>query len=223
MSVVTEFSVPAETFALAQTMTQIPEAEIRVERLATHSREWVMPVVTVTAPEIDAVEPTLEADPTVSSVTTLDETAHVGSFNVRWDEDVQQLVDLIVDQHGIVLDARARDEAWYLKLKFVSRDALEDFREYFLDRDYPFDLHRLYETERPNDREYDLTAEQREALVTALELGYFEVPRDANLEELAAELDISTNAASQRLRRATGNLSRNTLTSAFGDANDDGM
>lgn len=222
MSFVTEFSVPAESFALAHTMDVIPDATIRVERLATHSREWVMPVVTISAPEIGAVESTLEADPTVSKVKVLDETSGIGSFNVHWDEAVQELVDLVVNRHGIVLDARARDGIWHLKLKFVSREALEEFREYFLDRDYPFELRRLYETSGPTDREYDLTPEQRESLVTALDLGYFEVPRDGNLEELAAELGISTNAASQRLRRATGTLSRNTLTSSLSDGSDDG-
>lgn len=60
-------------------------------------------------------------------------------------------------------------------------------------------------------REYNLMAEQREVLITAEEKGYFSVPRDAQIEDIAAELDISPNAVSERLRRATGNLTRNTL------------
>lgn len=45
----------------------------------------------------------------------------------------------------------------------------------------------------------------------ALERGYFSVPRDAQIGDLADELGVSTNAVSQRLRRAMENLTRNTL------------
>lgn len=57
MSLVTEFGVPAESFPLAHTMNAVPGAEIRADRLATLSREWVMPIVTISAPGIGAVEP----------------------------------------------------------------------------------------------------------------------------------------------------------------------
>lgn len=51
-----------------------------------------------------------------------------------------------------------------------------------------------------------VTGEQREAVLTALELGYYEVPRHANLADVAAELGISHQALSERLRRAHGGL-----------------
>lgn len=47
-----------------------------------------------------------------------------------------------------------------------------------------------------------LTSEQYEALTEAIQYGYFEIPRDISLVELAAELDISHQALSERLRRA---------------------
>lgn len=108
-------------------------------------------------------------------------------------------------------EAEAVDRTWYLKLQFVDQEALEEFQTYFNERGYAFELQRMHHGTVPKEREYDLTPEQHEALVTALGMGYFSVPRDAQIEELADELGISTNAVSERLRRATGALTENTL------------
>ena len=47
--------------------------------------------------------------------------------------------------------------------------------------------------------------------MVALEAGYFEVPKQAGIEEIADELDITPQAMSQRLRRGHENLLKNTL------------
>lgn len=210
MSVITEFTILAEAFALEHTFDATPDAKIEIERLATHSREWIMPFLWATDENLDPVKTALENDPCVDELELLDDDGRVGYFNVQWTEDVQQLVDQIVDQHGIMQEAV--DGTWYLQLQFVDQEALEKFQTYFHDERYEFELQRMYPGTAPKEREYDLTPEQREALVTALEIGYFSVPREAQIEELAGELDISTNAVSERLRRATGTLTENTLT-----------
>lgn len=51
-----------------------------------------------------------------------------------------------------------------------------------------------------------ITDKQQEAMETALEMGYYETPREAALGELADELDISESAASQRLNAAETKL-----------------
>lgn len=211
MSVVTEFTIPASSFALGRTFEAVPDLTIEVERLATHSREWVMPFVWVTSGDLDAVEAALREDPTVGSLQRLDDTDGIAEFSVEWSEDVQALVDRIVDQRAVLQEAEAADGTWFLKLRFTDQEAVGEFRTHFQGRDYGFELRRLYEGRPPNEREYDLTTEQREALVTALERGYFDVPREAEGGDLADELGISTNAVSQRLRRATRNLTRNAL------------
>lgn len=225
MSVIAEFTVPAEAFALWQTFEAVPDVTVEVERLATHSREWVMPFVWVSSGDIDAAEDALRTDPCIAELQAMDAGEAVREFNVEWSEGVQQLVDQIVDQHGIVQEAEAVDGTWYLNLKFVDRDAVGDFQAYFDDQNSDFELQRIYDGTPPRERDYDLTPEQREVLVTALASGYFAVPRKAKSSDLAEELGISTNAISQRLRRATGNLTRSTLevasTGEPGDEADD--
>lgn len=212
MSVITEFTVPAAAFGLQHTFETVPDATIEIERLATHSREWVMPFLWVSSDDLDAAERALRDDPSIDELQVIDATETVGEFNAKWSEGVQELVDQIIDQHGIMQEAEAANGTWYLKLKFVDQDAVSEFQTYFREREYDFELQRLYEGTPPKEQEYDLTPEQREVLVTALETGYFSVPRNAQSSDLADELDISTNAVSERLRRATGNLTRNILT-----------
>ncbi|MDG5820525.1 helix-turn-helix domain-containing protein [Natronococcus sp. A-GB7] len=212
MSVVAEFTIPADAFALEHTFDTVPDATVEIERLATHSREWVMPFLWVRSDDLEAVKHALEADPDIEGVRTLNLADGIGYFNVHWSEELQRLIDEVVDQHGIVQEAEAKDGRWYLKLKFVDESVLEEFQAHFRDRGHAFELQRLYRGIEPKERRYDLTPEQREVLTTAQEMGYFDVPRETQIEELAAELDISTNSVSQRLRRATDNLVRNTLT-----------
>lgn len=51
-----------------------------------------------------------------------------------------------------------------------------------------------------------VTSRQREVLEAAHRRGYFEVPRDVTLAELADELDVDTSTASTILRRGTSTI-----------------
>jgi hypothetical protein len=78
-------------------------------------------------------------------------------------------------------------------------------------------LRRIYSAADPDagdpalDDPIGLTPARRETLLTALEVGYFAVPRETTLVELAAELGISDQAVSERLRRAQAKLLTTTL------------
>lgn len=53
----------------------------------------------------------------------------------------------------------------------------------------------------PVARRWDLTPAQEAALETALEMGYFEIPRNATASEVSAALGIGKSAFLERLRR----------------------
>lgn len=53
---------------------------------------------------------------------------------------------------------------------------------------------------------HSLTARQREVLRTAIELGYYETPRGATHEDIAAELECSKSVVGQHLRRIEQSL-----------------
>lgn len=58
-----------------------------------------------------------------------------------------------------------------------------------------------------------LTDRQREALSVAVELGYYDVPRTASVEDVAAELDCAPSTASNHLRKAQARLARSVVDS----------
>ncbi len=62
-----------------------------------------------------------------------------------------------------------------------------------------------------------LTEPQREAIAEAYRQGYYDVPREISLEELANELDISHQALSERLRRANRVLAGEQLDDPTGE------
>ncbi|MFC7082479.1 helix-turn-helix domain-containing protein [Halorussus caseinilyticus] len=207
MSFVAEFSVSADDFALGDALAAVPEMQVEVERLATHSREWVMPFLWVSGGDPDAFGDALADDETVADVKTLDRLGDTRLYMVEWSESVKRLVDTMIDKHAIVQEAVARHE-WFLKLRFADENQLSAFYRHF---GPDFELHRKQRTTEPKHREFGLTPEQRETLVLASEMGYFSVPREATVEDLADHLGISTNSVSQRLRRAHDALVRNTL------------
>ncbi|RLM59951.1 helix-turn-helix domain-containing protein, partial [Halorubrum sp. Atlit-26R] len=99
-----------------------------------------------------------------------------------------------------VLPSGWRQTGW-----FADRDTFGEFSS-FWQRNADFQLLRLThddESEPPGD---GLTDRQREALRIAYERGYFEIPRQASLEDIAAELEISASSVSERLRRAQTEL-----------------
>lgn len=62
-----------------------------------------------------------------------------------------------------------------------------------------FDWSRERSVSRLSDR-------QREAVLAALDLGYYETPRQATHEDVAAELDCAPNTASEHLQKAEATL-----------------
>jgi predicted DNA binding protein len=63
-------------------------------------------------------------------------------------------------------------------------------------------VERLGDYDRRRSPQTVLTDRQREVVATATELGYYDVPRDATVADVAAELDITDSTVSTHLRKA---------------------
>lgn len=212
MSVVVEVTVPADAFALAQTLGRHPAQTVEAERVASHSPEWALPFLWVSGDDFEAFTETLCGDPTVEDASLVEESGGERLYKVLWDEAVLDLITEMIDRHATILEAEGNGGRWRLKLRFADGERLSSFRAYFAEVGRSFTVERLYHPTSPRQREYRLTPQQREALVMAARGGYFDIPRQQSIAELAEALGISSNAASQRLRRGSRNLVRNTLT-----------
>lgn len=212
MSVVAELAVEPDQFALSSALGAAPSVEVEFERSVTHSQEWIMPFLWVSGGDLAAFEAAVHEDPTVSEAVVMDRFDGVELYMLRWEHDVREMVNGIFDRSGILIEASGDHRQWSLVVQFVDYASLADLEEHFQRDDTPLQLKRLFTPDTPRRREHDLTSQQLETLVVAAERGYFDVPRQATLEDIARELDISSTAVSERLRRGLFTLVTNTLT-----------
>lgn len=205
------FRLDPEAVALRETFERLPDLQLEVERIAAHGTESTMPCLWTSGVDFDALDEALAADASVAAVLETSEFPAEKYYQIDWSEMVERRVDAFIDHEASVLEAAADVDGWRLRFRFVTREQFDAFREFLAARDYSFSLLDLAEPDAPRRWHGDLTPAQREALVVANELGYFDVPRAITTRELAAELSVSHQALSERLRRATGNLVDSTL------------
>jgi predicted DNA binding protein len=200
MSAFVKASVPADQFALAETFDQVPGVEFDAVRLVTHGSDRVVPLLWATNAETDIVADALASDSTVSSVELVSERNHDSLFRVAWTARVRFLTELLVAEGGAVVSARGTNDAWSFWILFPEREAVSS--TYDACEEYDVRIDRIQSLEDcPSLGGVHLTDAQFRTVKAALEKGYYEVPRQITLEELAVELDVSHQALSERLRR----------------------
>ncbi|AUX10298.1 HTH-10 family transcriptional regulator [Halalkaliarchaeum desulfuricum] len=141
--------------------------------------------------------------------------------------EVRDFVASSVDEEACVCpvfrerDCTANIESYkndflYVSITVPSRDVLSDIVATLRERGASVSLERIQSlsSEESEGRTVELdvstiTKKQREAIEMAVEAGYYDYSTEkAELEELAAELDISLSAFTQRLRAAESKLVR---------------
>lgn len=206
MSVIGDFTVPAEAFALAGALSAVPGMTVEADRLASHSRMDVLPFVWARGDERTAILEGFQSDRSVDSVTVVDEMDEELLLRVDWIEEVCRLIDDAVDHHAAILRAEATAGTWSLRVRFAREEMLSEFRSRFGDDGRGVEVQSIARPTRPRQSEFRLTADQREALAVAVRSGYFAIPRATSARELGDRLGISANAASERVRRGCETL-----------------
>lgn len=222
MNVLSEFTVPADEFVLADTLTAAPKMRIEIKRVVG-GETFVTPYFWASGGDFGAFERALADDEMVKEVLTLqeneepidevDDADEERFYRVRWEADVTNMVSAVADATATILEAVSVDgDRWEIKVLFPSEGDLTEFHEYCLEHEFDVTPQRIYHPENQQEEaEYGVTEEQQEALEAAYHAGYFHVPRAVTQEALAGELDISSNALSARLRRGYQSLVGNTL------------
>lgn len=213
MSTIAQFRVPVESFALREALPRAPDVEVEVERVATHGEDRVLPFLWASGEGLEAFHDALVDDPTVDNVELLSDLEDGHFYQMEWVESVEMLLYAITEYEAAVLKARAADGSWSLRVVFPDRDSVGEVHEFAKQEAIPLDLDGIYQLEETKRYgQYGLSEAQYETLVTALDSGYYEVPRETATADLADRLDVSQQAVSERLRRGHGNLVDNALT-----------
>lgn len=207
MSVHATVAVAPSEFVLGRTLTVAGDVRIELERVVPLEAR-LAPYLTVTAADPETVCDLVAAEPAVADA----ETVHRGDDEwvlcVRWGEHHSPLLAALSDADVACIEAVATHGTWHLTLRFHSHEGLAACYHRCVERDVRLTVERVRDAgdSRGSSGSTALTSAQREALATAYESGYFAVPRNVTLAELAEHLGISDTAASQRLRRGMQNL-----------------
>lgn len=208
MSVVGDFTIPAEAFALEQALSTVPEMTIEADHLTSHSPREVFPFLWAAGSDHERIQAALADDPSVTEVSIADETEGEALYRMVWEESFCELIHDMVDHHAAILDASAQADQWKLRLRFSTEEMLSSFQDHFHEQGHQFEVLQLHHPTEPRQRAFGLTTEQHEALLVAVNKGYFSVPRTASTQDVSETLGISANAASERIRRGTEQLIR---------------
>jgi len=218
MSIIAEFSVKSDDLALNHALTAAPQMIVEIEQVVATMEDRVMPYFWVSGGDHEDFEEAFQDDESVTNTTVIDEVEDARLYRAEWTKNVETIIYAYVELGATLMQAVGKADDWELRMRFDSYDSLSEFQDYCDENDISFELNRTQEQEQPMaSAQYDLTPTQRETLVTALEAGYYEVPRAVTMRELADELGVSQQTLSNRFRAAYTNLVTSTLTISHPD------
>jgi predicted DNA binding protein len=211
MSVIVEMEVVASDFELGRILDIVSGVRIEVETMVP-AGERAVPLFWVYDGDRSSFESSVRDHPAVDAVTEIDEFEDRTLYAIDWDVEFDHFFGAIVENDGHILAATGHSDAWQFELRFPGHDCLSEFRESLNGAGISFEVIRVYNPTRPDAGPwFGLTPTQREALVLAVESGYYDIPRTCTTVELAEKLGISDQAVTERLRRAIVNLVDNSL------------
>lgn len=212
MSVIAEFTVPAESFLLGETLSAVPDVTVEIQQVVAHSHTKLVPFFWVHHGDKEKFDALVRDDSTLEDVVLLDEFERGTSYRGTWTEHAGGIAYAYVEAGATILEATGQEEMWTLRLRFDVNEAVSRFHEYCREEDLSFTLNQLYRPSQPMaGGQYGLTPVQRETLVTAFERGYYDVPRTISMTDLATELGTTQQTLSKRFRQAHSNIIENTL------------
>lgn len=203
MSLIAEFDVSSPGIALSEAVSRTPEIELELIQQVGTDPERPYMFIWAEGPDLEAFERAMGADPTVAEIEPYARMDHQILYRMR----ITEAADVVcypmwVELGAEQLEAGWSEGRWHVRMRFPDRDALAECRGWCEDNGVEFELRRVFADDEAEARAIGLTAEQLEVLRVARDMGYFEIPRAASMAEVAAELGISSQAVSERLRRA---------------------
>lgn len=210
VSLVAEIELTGEHVPLVDLAVGFPSLTFTIEDGHTNDSGPSVLFLGVRGDDFAELEGTLAGAETVESMATITERDGERLYQIIYQTDDEFDLDLdrLALREAMVDSIRVTETGLLVRARFSSREELIAVRETVVEHDISFRLIRLTETDRERDRDGldRLTDRQRDALLTAHEMGYFEVPRRASLQDVAGTLGITAPSLSERLRRAQSRL-----------------
>jgi predicted DNA binding protein len=185
-----------EAIWIGEVSREFPETTFRVLS-AVPSGDAGFGLLEIESESVPAVLDAIEVRDGISSVELMQRSEDTVIVQFETDEPI---LLLSIQESGapIELPLTIRDGQAVIELT-ASRDRLSEFGRQLETFGMSYTLNRVYDATETPDL---LTDQQRNLLVTAVELGYYDTPRECTLTELAEEVDLAKSTASVTLHRA---------------------
>jgi predicted DNA binding protein len=210
-------TIPLAEIALSETARQLPDVYFYVEQTAMADTDDTLNLWIATD-DPSAIDGALEDDPSVTDHERLKGNDDEYLYRVTLAKEVRLVRELVHGYDGTITEVYGDADGWTLEVRFPDRERFSELDDEF----EGFGIHPTYETIESIDDSEDepmnvLTDSQRRSIELAVDRGYYQVPREVSLQELAREMDISHQALSERLRRAEKRLAEEKLTGPVDD------
>jgi hypothetical protein len=211
---IVEFDI--DSGALRQSLASAPGMRVRIEHLDASDTIPLRSMFWASDGDFDAFEAALDDDPTVEQWTRLAEADEGRLFRARHPAGASSVkaYHKTVELDGVVLSVSSKEDrtGYHARMRFPDRERFARFREAVAETGLTVEIKAIYDQQdAPPEERFGLTQAQRETLLTAVSAGYFSIPRETALAGVAEQLDISPQAASERLRRGMESLIRGAL------------
>lgn len=210
MAVIVEFTLDAGAFPFGQAMSGDPDVRVQLERVIPF-KEGRIPFVWAAGENenLDAFEHHLRTSDIVKNVEALTRVGENVLYYVEWYTDKETFLNGLAETGGTIMEAHG-DSTWSFTVRFRDHAHLTQFHQFFQDEEFPVYIERITGLDDESVTEYGfgLTPTQRDTLIMAVENGYFAIPRETTLDDIAEEVGISSQAASERIRRGTETVLR---------------
>lgn len=212
MGKVLDLSLPAEQFALGDTLASLPDATVETVPVAAHGPRESMSFLSASSSNANRLDDLLRSDETTKGVTRLSGNGGRQLYRIRWQMQVQIVIDVLLQTAGSLLSAKGTSDGWELCVMFPQQVSVSTIRENWRTHGIDPTIHRINGVSGMAGHEgVKLSQCQHDSLLKAFEMDYYEVPRGITLDGLADELHVSHQALSERLRRGHRNLVQTTL------------
>jgi predicted DNA binding protein len=199
---------------LREALERVPEMEIAWKRSDQSEGGGHRILLWAEGGDFEAFEDGAADDPTVSEFSPVVEVGPRRLYKTDLSEAGRRksVYPLVVEQGSILRHVTATREGWEFRVTFPDKDAFGRFYDFCRSNELGCDVYRFYEERgNPDAPRFGLTDAQRETLVTAVDCGYLEIPRESSLADLGRHFDISETAASERFRRGVKRLVETTV------------
>ncbi|MFC6732103.1 helix-turn-helix domain-containing protein [Haladaptatus sp. DYSN1] len=213
MTVIAELRLSSDELPLMAALSPVPDLELTVEQAVATDPSKLRLFLWAAGDDFERFETGLDGDETVLDYTVLDDLSERKLYRVAVSPEANVvLYPISVEIGATQLSVVATHRGLRVRMRFQDRESLKEFQSRCRDADVAVELRQLYRSGGTDEEaSFGLSKKQRQTLTKAVALGFFKVPRETSLDGLAEKLDVSNQATSERIRRATETLVRSTI------------